>query len=108
MESRMASVMNFGFGVRYQRFEVATILEFSPYPFYVFIELGGVVGLGKDVFQEDGVRYPDRFQVLHGAAKDSRTHVLVADKGNLAYADLGAFLHHKCNADLGWRNGPDL
>src|SRR5229473_5978882 len=108
MESRMASVMNFRLGVLHQHFEVATVLEFGPYSFCVFIELGGVIGLGKEVFQEDGMRDPDRLQVLHGAAKDSGTNVLVAHKSKLANSDLGAFLHHKSDADLGGRDGPLL
>ncbi len=104
----MAGVVNFGLGILHHDLEVAAVLEFRPHPFRVFVQLGGIVGLGKDVFQEDGVRDPDRLQVLHGPAQDPRADMLVADKRNLAHADLGALLHHKGNAHFGGRDGPDF
>ena len=60
VEARVAGVMNLGFGILHQHFEIAAVLEFRADPFGIFFELGGVVGLGKEIFQEDGVRNADR------------------------------------------------
>ena len=59
-------VVNLGFGVVDQHLEVAAILVFGADAFGIFFELGGVVGLGKNVFEEDGVRDADGLEVLHG------------------------------------------
>ena len=104
----MAGVVNLGFGIGHQHFEIAAVLKFSPNPFRIFLQLAGVVGFRENVFQEDGVRYSYRLQVLHCSAQNSGADMVITNKSNLAHADLGAFLHHKRNAHLGGRNGPHL
>ena len=108
MEARVAGVVNLGLGILHQHFEVAAVLIFRAHPLGVFVELGGVVSLGEEVFQEDGVRNADRLQVLHGAAQNAGVDVLVADEGNLADFDLGPFLHHERDAHRGRRNGANF
>ena len=56
--------------VEHARREVAFVLIELPDAFLVFFELGGVVGLGEHVFEEDRVRNADRMQVLHRADHD--------------------------------------
>ena len=63
--------MNFGLGVLHHHLEISAILEFSAHPFGIFFQLAGVVSFGEQIFQKDGVRYPDRLQVLHRAPKDA-------------------------------------
>ena len=66
------------FGSCTQDLEISAILILGANPLGVFFELGGVVGLGENVLQEDGVRDSDRLQVLHGGAQNAAVDVLVA------------------------------
>ena len=58
----------------------------------VFFELGGVKGLRKEVFKDDGVRNSNRLKVLHRATQLKAADVLIADELDLTYLYGGAFL----------------
>ena len=70
MKARVPGIVDLGFGILHQRFEVAAVLEFGANPFGVFFELGGVVSLGEEVLEENRVRNTDRLQVLHRRPQD--------------------------------------
>jgi hypothetical protein len=108
MKALVSGVVNLRLGLVHDDFEISAILIFVPNAFGIFIQLGGVVGSGEDVFQEDRVRDTDGTQVLHGVAKHARLHVLVALELDLAHLNLRAFLDHKRDANCGGRNLPDL
>ena len=65
MESLVSGVVDLGLRVADTRLEISTILVFGADPLGIFFELGGVVGSGEDVFEEDRVRNADRAQILH-------------------------------------------
>ncbi len=98
MEARVPGVVNLGLGILHQHFEVAAVLEFGAHPFGVLFELGGVVGLGEHIFEEDRMRNADRLQVLHGRPQSAAIDVLVALEFDLADFDLRTFLDHKGHA----------
>src|SRR5580698_6141305 len=103
----VSGIVNFGLGLAHNvLLEIATILVFIADSFRIFVQLGGVVGPGKDVFQEDRVRYSDGPQVLHGVTHHPRPDVLIAFKLDLADLDLRTFLHHKRDPDRSRRNLP--
>ena len=103
----VSGVVNFRLGlVHGVHLEIAAVLVFIADAFGIFVQLGGVVGPGEDVFQEDRVRNADGPQVLHGVTQHSRLDVLVAFELDLAHFNLGAFLDHKRDADRGRRNLP--
>ena len=69
VEACVSGVVNLGLGIVDQHLEVAAVLELGADAFGIFFELGGVVGLGEEVFKEDGVRDADGLEVLHGRAQ---------------------------------------
>src|SRR5271156_324218 len=104
----MSGVVNLRLGFARVRLEIPAILIFIPDALRVFIQLGGVVSSGKDIFQENRVRHADGPQVLHGGAQHPRLDVFIALELDLAHLDLGPLFDHKRNPNRGRRNLPDL
>ena len=78
MEALVSGVVDFGFGVVDQHLEVAAVLVLGADAFGIFFKFGGVVGLGENVFQENGVRDADGLEVLHGRTQCAVIDVFVA------------------------------
>ena len=108
VQAGVAGVMDVGLGVLDQDLEVATVLEFGAHALGIFVELGGVVGFGKNIFKNDGVRNADRLEVLHGPAQGAGLDVDIAAELNFSDFDLRAFLDDEGEADGGGRNGADF
>src|SRR5208283_2904448 len=108
VRSSVAGIVDLGFRVLHQHFEIAAVLEFGADTFGILVEFGGVVGLGENVFEEDGVRNPDWPEVLHGRAQGAVIDVLIAAEADLTDPDLGAFLDDKRDAHGRGRNRPDF
>ena len=95
VEAGVSSVVDLGFGVVHQHLEVAAVLELGADPFGVFFQFGGVVGLGENVFQENGVRNADRLEVLHGRTQGAVIDVFVASEANFSNLHLRSFADHE-------------
>ena len=108
VEPGMAGVVDIGFGIVHQHFEIAAVLVLGANTLYVFVELGGVIGLGKKAFQEDGVRDADRLQVLHSRNQSAIVDVFVPLEANLSHFHLGAFADHKGQAHRSRGDGTNL
>src|ERR1700683_2215230 len=104
VEAFMSGVVDLRLGIADPGFEVAAVLILGPHPLGVFFKLGGVVGLGEDILQEDGMRNANGLQVLHRRPQNSRLDGLIAFELNFADLDLGPFLDHKCDTDRSGRN----
>jgi len=78
------------------------------HPLGVFLQLGGVISLGEDVLQEDGMWHTDGPQILHGRAQKTGLDVLVALELDLPDLNLRSFLHHKRDAHSRRGNLPDF
>ena len=104
----MAGVVDFGLRILNENLEEAAVLVLVANALGVFFELGGVVGLGKNIFEEDGVRYADGLQVLHRGAQRAAVDVAVARKADAADLYLRAFLDDERDSYSRRRNGPDL
>ncbi len=107
-ESGVSGVVNLGFGVVNQNLEIAAILVFGADAFGVFFQFGGVVSLGEQVFEEDGVRDADGLQVLHGRAQGAVVDMFVASEADVADLNLGAFFDDEGDGDGGGRDGTDF
>src|SRR5581483_5333448 len=108
VEPFMAGIVDHGFRICHVGLEVAAILVLGSNPLRVFFQLGGVVGLGEDVFQENRVRDADGPQVLHGGTQDAAADVLISVEADLTYLNLRAFFHNEGNAYRCRRNLPHL
>ncbi len=108
VETGVARVLDVGLRVVHQHLEVAAVLIFGAHALDVFVQFGGVVGLGKNVFQEDRVRDADRLQVLHRRSQGAGVHVLVSLKPDVPHLHLGSFADHEGHADRGGRNGTNF
>src|ERR1019366_842497 len=76
--------------------------------FRVFFEFGGVVGLGDEVFQKNGVRDADGLQVLHRRAQGAVIDVFVAPEAYPTHLNLRPFANHERDADGVGRNRAHL
>ena len=74
----------------------------------VFLELGGVKGLRKEILEDDRMRKADGLEILHRAAQRQGTDVLVAGEFDHAHLHGGAFLDVEIHLHRGGRNGLDL
>src|ERR1039458_3227128 len=108
MDALMPGVVDFCLGIVHHDFEVAPVLVLGAHPLGVFSKLGGIVGLGKDILQENGMGNADRSQILHRRAQNPRLDILVAFELDLADFDLRSFLDHECEADRSGRNLPQF
>src|SRR6185437_8267306 len=102
------SIAQLGLGILDDRLEIALLLVSHAHALGVFIELAGVVGLGKYVFQENGMGYADGPQVLHGIAQFAALELAVALKTDAAHLNFGSFFDHEGNGNGGGRDGPHL
>ena len=105
---RRGRIANLGLRIGDQRFEIALCLVVVADALGVFVQLGGVVGLGEQAFQENRVRNADGLQVLHRGLQFARLDRLVALEGNLAHLDLRSFFHHERKSHGSWRNRPNF
>src|ERR1700722_7748272 len=96
MHPLVSGIVNLGLRLVHNDFKIAAILVFVADAFGIFVELGGIVGSGKDVFQKDRVGHANGTQVLIGLELD------------LAYLDLGSFFDDKRNSHGGGGNLPDF
>ena len=108
MESGMAGVADLGLRIANHGFEVTAVLHGFADQFHVFVEFGRVVGLGKNVFQENGVRNANRPQEVHGVAQFAALDVPVAFKPDAPHFDLRSFAHNKSHAHRCRRNRPNF
>ena len=106
MAAHVSRIVNLRLGILHNDLEIAPVLVFIPDAFRIFLQLGGVVGSGEDVFQENRVGHANGPQVLHGVTQHARIDVLVALEPDLAHLDLRTFFDHKRDADCGRRNLP--
>src|SRR5208282_2124864 len=108
VEAFVSGVVDFGFGLVDQHFEVAAVLELSANALGIFFELGGVVGLGEEIFQKDGMRDADGLKVLHGRTQSAVIDMFIAPETNVSNFDLGPLFDDEGDADCCGRNGADF
>ena len=108
MEAGVSGVVDLGFGVVDQHLEIAAVLELGADAFRVFFKFGGVVGLGEEVLQKNGVRDADGLEVLHGRAQGAVIDVFVAPEADASHLNLRPFANHERDADGIGRNRPHL
>ena len=108
VETLVPAIANLGLGLIDYDFEITTVLILLPHSLSVLLEPGGIVSLGENSFQKDGMGNPNGLQVLHGTAQDAAANVLVALEGDLTDFDLGALLDHERNAYRCGGNGPSF
>ena len=73
--------------------KVTFVLIELPDAFLVFLELGGIVGLGKDILEEDRMRNTDRMQVLHRPDHDQVAENRISLNFDFAHFHLRPFIH---------------
>ena len=95
-----AGVADVGLGLAGKSLEIALVPIGVTNALRIFVELAGVEGLRKQVFENDGVRYADRLQVAHRRDQLAVRNRVVAVKRDLAHLNRGAFFD-----DEGQRNG---
>jgi hypothetical protein len=108
MEAFVSGVVDFGLGIVDQHLEVAAVLELGTDALGIFFELGGVVGFGEKIFEEDGVRDADGLEVLHGRTQSAVIDMLVAAEADVANLDLGPLFDDEGDADGSGRDGTDF
>src|SRR5262249_32897012 len=108
VEPRVASIANLRLRITNHRLKVSLVLLRFADQFHIIFELGSVVGLGKEIFQENRVRNSDWPQKMHGVTKLPATDMPIALEPDAAYFDLGTFTDNKRHADRGRRNRANL
>src|SRR6476660_2531516 len=98
MKTLMPRVSNHSLRLLNRALEIATILELGADSLHILVELGGVICLCEEAFQEDRVRNSYRFQVLHGRSQGAAADMLIPLETYLAHLHLWAFFHHKSKA----------
>src|SRR3954467_5901231 len=108
MKTLVPRVSNHGLGFLDRALEIAAILELGADSFHVLVELGGVICLCEQIFQEDRVWNSDRFQVLHCCAQGAAADMLIPLETYLAHFHFWAFFDHKSKAHRRGRNRTNL
>ena len=98
MEPRATGIPNLRLRISNHCFEIPAILLRFADQLHVVFELGGVVGFGEEIFQEDRVRDSNWPQEVHGVPQLSAAHVSVAFEPNVSHLDLWAFPDHEGHA----------
>src|SRR6185437_6397941 len=98
-------IAQLGLGVLHDSLEVALLLVGLAYALGVLIQLAGIVGLGKYVFQENGMGNANGPQVLHGIAQFAALEFAIAFKADVAHLDLGSLFDDKGDGDGGGGDG---
>ncbi len=70
----------------------------------VFFELGGIVGLGENSFEQNRMRDSDGAQIVHGPAHHAIAKNLIAFEGDLPDLHLGAFINVEIDDQRGRRH----
>src|SRR5581483_3323955 len=108
MEASVAGVVDIGFGIFDHDLEEAAILILGANALLVLGQLGRVISLGEDIFQENRVRNSNRLQVLHRRSQSTAIDVLVALEFDSTDFDLGAFFDDEGDAHGGRRYGANF
>ena len=103
-----ALVANLRLGLFDRGVVIALVAVGLAHPLRVFLQLGGVEGLRKQILEDDRIRNADGLQVLHRAAQQQAADVLVAGELDLAHLHRGAFLDVEVHLHRGRRNRLDL
>src|SRR5256885_3781340 len=108
MEVGMAGVADFSLRIAHVSFKESAVLQGLAHQLHVVIELGSVVGFGKQTFEKDGVRHAYGPEKMHGLAQLTAFHVLVAHECNAADFYLWSFADYERKAYRRRRNRPDF
>src|SRR5205809_5048838 len=98
VESSATGIPNLRLRISHHCFEIPTVLFRFADQFHVVVELGSVVGLGEEIFQEDRVWNPNRPQEVHGVPQLPAAHMTVAFEPNVSHLDLWALPDHEGHA----------
>lgn len=87
--------------------EVALVLVVHTRQFDVLLQFRGVVGLGEDILEEDGVRHAYWPQIPHGADQGAAAECLIALDLDVPHLHLGPFVHPELQLEGSGRHGSE-
>src|ERR1019366_6394574 len=90
-----ADIADLRLRVGHDRLEVTLGLVFVADAFRVFLQFGGIEGLGEEGLEENGVWNADRPQVFHRRTQFAWLEILIAFENDPADFDLGTFFHYE-------------
>ncbi len=88
-------IEDFDLGVIRAGHEVSIVFIKHFDPLLIFFKLGGIEGLGKEIFEQNRTRQADGAQVAHGPAHHSIAEHLIAEEIDVPDLDLRSFSHFK-------------